>query len=636
MNNDAFDGDDCTKNGAAKNDDHLAEISLDDKNHGMATKPYAGMGKDELLRFSQTPFWKRLRLVCLLIFWFAWLGLLTAVITLTVILPRCKSEPENVWWQTGNLQQVYVRSFQDSDGDGIGDINGLASRLDYLQSINTNAVILSSFYKGQESERDFGYEITNHKDVDPVYGTIEDFDSFLEKAHDKGIKVIVDFVPNYTGDQHPWFLESKKSSNILNHFWNYYVWTPCTKEVIPNNWKTVYGDDAWTFEPEREECYLHQFQQSQPELNIRSPAVQEELKSILTFWLDRGVDGFRVNVPSYLFENTDLTNDPILPNCNATNPYDCLEHDNTRHLPEVYDILRRWNSLIKEYATESSKLFLTGMYQEDDNITTERSYYGDFGQLPVYYGLRHISDDCDGHCVKSTVDKWFDNSYLLEDGRMWATASQDVSRDVNDRSILQTILSFTLPGTPVMYYGQEIGMSDGVIPQGGESNDPLGDVDISKSRDQYRSPMQWANITNAGFTNASDPWLPVNDDFSTINVESEQLEPLSMFSLYKALSQMRSQEKAFYIGDYHQAYYDENIFSFVREFNGQDSFLVAMNFGTMEDYTVDYRDSQIRIPAKATVFFTTNNEFSVGDKIGLDALTIAPGAGVIVMWEYSR
>jgi len=624
------------KNGAAKYAEKDAEISYEDQKAGRATKPYAGMGKDDLLRFSQTPFWKRLRMACLLTFWFAWLGLLTSVITLTVILPRCKTEPENVWWQTGNLYQVYVRSFQDSDGDGVGDLNGLASRLDYLKSISTDAVILSSFYKGPgEGERDFGYEIVDHKDVDPVYGSLDDFDNLLKSAHEKDMKIIIDFVPNYTSDQHQWFVQSRQTANITNPYWNYYVWTDCSEGNIPNNWKTVYGEPAWTFVPERDQCYLHQFQSSQPELDLRSSAVQEEMKSILRFWLERGVDGFRVNVPSYLFENTDLTNDPIIPNCDRTNPYDCLEHDNTRHLPEVYDMLRRWNSVIKEYAEETSKLFLTGSYQVNDNITSDHTYYGDFGQLPVYYGLRNITDACDGFCVKSTVNKWIDNTYLLEDGRMWATASQDFSRDIHDRPVLQTMLAFTLPGTPVMYYGQELGMVDGAMT--GTSYDPRGDKDLSKSRDQYRTPMQWDNTTFAGFTNSSDadPWLAVNEDYAQVNVEAESSAPLSTLSLYKALSLMRAHEKAFYIGDHHQAYYDENIFSFVREFNGQDSFLVAMNFGPGSS-TVDYRDTQIRIPLKATVFFSTTHDFTVGDEINLDALTISPGAGVILMWEYSR
>jgi len=639
MNNKAFEGEDEVKtNGAATYAQN--EASLEQKpEKGMATKPYAGMGKEDLLRFSQTPFWKRLRLACLVIFWFAWLGLLTAVITLTVILPRCKSEPENTWWQTGNLYQIYVRSFKDSNGDGIGDINGITNKLDYLKSINTDAVILSSFYKGQAGERDFGYELTDHKDVDPIYGTLEDFDIFLKKAHNAGIKVVIDFVPNYTGDQHSWFLESKKTANISNPYWNYYVWTDCTEDLIPNNWKTVYGDNAWTYVEERGQCYLHQFQKSQPELDMHSTGVQEEMRSILTFWLDRGVDGFRVNVPSYLYENTDLTNDPILPDCSESNPYNCLKHDNTRHLPEVYDQLRKWNSLIKEYATETSKLFLAGTYQVHDNITTNHLYYGDFGQLPVYYGLRNITSDCDGECAKITVHKWIDNTYLLEDGRMWATASQDISRNTDHkRAILQTMLSFTLPGTPVIYYGQEIGMANANMTGRTSSYDPLGDIDMELSRDQFRSPMQWDNATGAGFVSlnsTTEPWLPVNDDFPEINVENELENPLSMLSLHKILSQMREQEKAFYIGDYHQSYSDENIFSFVREFNGQDSFLVAMNFGKVSS-TVDYRDSKIRIPLKSTVYFSTNGAYIVGAETKLDSLTLAPGEGVIVMWPYTR
>lgn len=626
----------------------VEDASMVDDEKQLALKPYADMGKEDLLRFSETVFWRRARLISILIFVLAWLALLGAVIGLTIVAPRCSDPPQPQWWQKSVVYQIYVRSFFDSDDDGIGDIRGIVAKLDYIKDLGASAILLSSFYTADDEagSADYGYQVVNHTDIDPVYGTFQDFELLLNETHKRDIGVLLDFIPNYTSKNHTWFLESRASSEYSNKYWNYYVWADCANSLgRANNWLSVYGKTAWENDTVAGKCYLHQFLNTQPELNHRSSSVQSEMESILRFWLDKGVDGFRVVASAYLFESSDLQDEEMT--CtSADNPYDCMSHELTRSQPEVYDMIARWRSVLNSYNSSVSPRQKVLLTDGDVEIEEVMKYFGAYdgeggADLPINYQLTYLNSTCDSKCVSNLVYTWL-NQKPSTGTASWTTGDQDRSRQrtyIGGDNFLNVLnmIKATLPVTAFVYYGEEVGMMDGPD----RNIDPAGQINKNFSRDGFRTPMQWSNETNAGFSNLSSPWIPVPSGYNAYpwNVEDQSADPDGVLGKLKALIKLRTDEKSIEFGRLHRINSDQ-IFAFVREHEGFNRIIVVGSFGNDAAATVDITKNSpnFKVPSSAEVVFVTNATMSqkVGETTDLREVSLAPGEGFIAKWEYVR
>ncbi|KAL4228367.1 Alpha-amylase domain [Mactra antiquata] len=568
-----------------------------------ATAPYRGMGKDDLLHFSSQPFWRRLRMIFVSIIILGWLALIITVVALVLVYPKCRDPDSREWWQTESVYRIYIPSFKDSDDDGIGDLKGVEMKLDYVKNLGFSILSLSPFYKVDEMPdvNDFGkgddLAITNHTDVLIRYGTLEDFDHLVNAAHDKGMYVVVDFIPTQTSINHPWFDQS--SRNKTNEKKNFYVW----EDSKPNNWKSKYGGSAWNSSSVRGQVYLYQTLPETPSLNLRSAMVLDELEGILDFWLDRGVDGFNIRQTAYLFVDYDLRDEP------AGNT-----HIYTKNQPELYGVLDRWRSFVQDYnKTEKVRVLMSGVDGLDVRDVYRKCSRSGI-QLPL--NLFDQSQPCDGTCMNKYIDDWM-NQTPSGKWPTWMTGDENVnrigSRFVNS-SFAQafTVLTQLLPGTPVLFNGDELNM----INTGTAGNDG--------SRDQtMRAIMAW-NATEGKFCNKTcTPW--------TNEGEVASKEP-TFRNLLRELADLRT-NISFRVGEYHSAVRDESVVSFVREFDGETGYLVAVNFGT-SSVTRDFTGSHDTIPSEAVVALSHMSSQEVEDDADPSSLEIGPMGAVVVSWDY--
>lgn len=579
-------------------------------------KPYRGMGKEDLLHFSTQPFWRRLRMVCISIVILGWLALIIAVVALVLIYPRCRDPGSRSWWQKEAVYRIYVPSFKDSNNDGFGDLAGIESKLDYIKDLGFSIISLSPFYRTGEMEAYFAagkdFAVTNHTEVHQLCGTLADFDSLIQAAHDKGMYVILDFIPNQTGDKHPWFNESSGSTTTKK---NYYVWTDGANP--PNNWKNRYGGSAWSLDTTRNQTYYHVHGTDTPDLNLRSAMVLDELESILSFWLDRGVDGFNVRDAAYLYEDYDLRDEPIKPGSSGST-YDDLEHIYTSNQPEVYSILERWRKFVRYHNfTNTEKLLMTNIEGDLDAVELYSECDKSGIQMPLNNGLLKQRNHCDGNCITKYVDGWMNK---IPSGKWanWMAGDENTDRFASrfNATFIRayTILTFLMPGTPLLYYGDEINMVNT-----GTTSDP------SAREQPMRSIMRWNNSTNGGFCNNTCPlWTRVGD--------VTELTENTLPDLIKDLMALRA-EPSFRIGDYSDAVRDNSVVSFVREFDGETGYLVAVNFGPNKE-SRDYRGSHDTIPDKAEVVLSQGSEYDLEDEVEMKSLEIGPYGGVVVSWDY--
>lgn len=576
-------------------------------------KPYRGMGKEDLLHFSTQPFWSRLRMICVSIIIIGWLALIIAVVALVLIYPKCRDPGSRSWWQTEAVYRIYVPSFKDSDDDGVGDLAGIESKLDYIRDLGFGIISLSPIYSTADSasfHTGNDLAITNHANIGIKFGTMTDFDNLIKSAHDKGMYVILDFIPNQTSDEHPWFLESKMSSP--NDKKNFYNWAET--DTPPNNWKSVYGGPAWKNDSMRNKAYLHQFTPEMPDLNLRSAVVLEELQGILDFWLNRGVDGFNVRDAGYLYEDYDLRDEP-----GTGSTYDDLEHIYTTNQPEVYNVLERWRKFVREHNfTNTEKLLMSSI----DGGLEVTELYSDCDrsgiQMPLNDRFLDKKNPCDGKCVVQYVDGWM-NQVPSGKWANWMTGDDSSERFAGrfNATFINafTILTFLMPGTPLVFYGDEINMVN---------TGAGGDL---WTRDQPNTRiMRWSNTTNGGFCNDTcNPWTTISD-VSSGNIENAYSE------LIKALVDLRK-EQSFKVGDYFTAIRDNNVVSFVREFDGETGYLVAVNFGPNTEKR-DFIGSHDTIPETGEVVLSHSSSYELEAEAELGSLEIGPYGGVVVSWDY--
>jgi len=492
------------------------------------------------------------------------------------------------WWKTAVIYQIYPRSFYDTSGNGIGDLQGIIKKIPYLaDTLGIDAIWISPFYPSPM--KDFGYDVSDYRNIDPLYGNMEDFDQLLESAHQAAIKIIIDLVPNHTSDQHPWFQESRSSRTNPKRDW--YVWEdPKEAGFPPNNWLSVFGGRAWEWDQHTGQYYLHSFLKEQPDLNWRKPRVQEEIFKAVRFWLDRGVDGFRIDVAHYLMKDPGLRDNPVNQSGNQAIHKSLGEYDAQIHLydkghPDIHRVYRDFRKLLDEYPPEGSRMSMGEIHIFEWNEWT--SYYGknlDEIHLPINFSL--LGAAWNAGSIRRLVDELEDNlpegawpNYVLgnhDDHRILTRVGRDQAR------VAATLL-LTLRGTPILYYGDEIGMGDVDIPPD-MCLDPAGIRQPGQGRDPNRTPMQWSDEPWAGFSppQTKRTWLPLADDYTEVNVVQELKDPTSLLSFYRQLLGIRKTHPALQTGSYQAiAGAPEGCFLYTRE-NIRERILVALNFTHQE------------------------------------------------------
>lgn len=486
------------------------------------------------------------------------------------------------WWQKGIVYQIYPRSFQDDNGDGVGDLRGILRRLDYVKSLNIHAIWLSPIFPSPMA--DFGYDVADYRGIDPLFGTMDDFDQLLEAVHARDMKLILDFVPNHTSDQHPWFQESRSSRDNPRRDW--YLWAdPAADGGPPNNWLSFFGGPAWTLDEQTGQYYLHLFAREQPDLNWRNPQVRRAMFDNMRFWLEKGVDGFRVDVIWLLMKDPHLRDEPPNPDWDGVNPHDSLLHIYSGNLPEVHDVICEMRQTLDVY---DDRVLIGELYMPVDSLVT---YYGqelDECHLPFNFHL--IQAPWKANVIGDLIERY---EAALPDGAWpnWVLGNHDqrrlATRVGQAQARVAQMLLLTLRGTPTCYYGDEIGMENGYIPPE-RIQDPPALIQPEKAdiagRDPVRTPMQWNDGANAGFCpEGVEPWLPVADNYTTRNVAFQDEDPASMLALFRALTALRQSEPALSLGHYRAVPVEStDVLAYLREpLDARAApFLVVLNFGS--------------------------------------------------------
>jgi alpha-glucosidase len=495
---------------------------------------------------------------------------------------------QNDWWQTGVIYQVYPRSFKDTTGNGLGDLAGVLEKLDYLAgTLGVDAIWLSPFYPSPMA--DFGYDVADYTDVDPLFGDLATFDELVVRAHRLGLRIIIDLVPNHTSDQHPWFVASRASRDDPKRDW--YVWAdPKPDGSPPNNWLSVFGGPAWEWDDRTAQYYLHSFLKEQPDLNWRNPAVKEAMCAVVRFWLERGVDGFRVDVAHYIAKDPELRDNPPNPSPGKSLHKPLGAYDSQLHLydkghADAHRIYREFRQLLDSYSDDWPRVAVGEIHVFD--WTEWASYYGThLDELHMPFNFQLLGVAWQAEAVRGVVDSleaalppggW--PNYVLGNH----DESRLASRYGRAQTRLAAMLLLTLRGTPTLYYGDEVGMTDVPIPPE-QQQDPWGRRVPGLGRDPCRTPMQWSPAENAGFSapDTARLWLPLPPDYREVNVECQLADPASLLNLYRRLLAYRKASPALQCGCYHPLDGGpENCYLYVRQ-AGSQRLLVALNFSTEE------------------------------------------------------
>jgi alpha-glucosidase len=485
---------------------------------------------------------------------------------------------EPLWWQRGVIYQIYPRSFQDSNGDGIGDIPGIVSRLDYLVDLGVDAIWLSPHYPSPQD--DFGYDVADYTGVDPMYGTLADFDDLVAEAHHRDLRVIVDFVPNHSSSRHPWFIESAAEQTSPKRDW--YVWRdPKPDGSLPNNWVSVFGGPAWEWNEKTGQYYLHSFLISQPDLNWRNPELERAMLEVLRFWMDRGVDGFRIDVAQRCMKDPLLRDNPpaavIDPTSYKFNPeWAATEHIFDSADPDIHLLFRKWRSVLDEYPER----FSIGEIHEWDWVKWA-SYYGDGQELHMPFNFAPLTAGADPVKLREIV---ISLERVLPEGAWpnWVLGNHDERRIATRlgwrESAAMAVVLLTLRGTPTIYYGEEVGMAESEIPTDRQL-DPYGRRVPGQGRDGCRTPMQWSSAPHAGFAPPAtvSTWLPVHPDYKLYNVENERRDPGSRFALYRRLLRLRRTHPSLHSGAVEMLPSNDRVIAYGRSHPEGAGFVIAAN-----------------------------------------------------------
>jgi len=489
-------------------------------------------------------------------------------------MPTKNENHDFAWWKTGIIYQIYPRSFKDGNGDGTGDLEGIISKLDYLSWLGIDIIWISPVYPSPMA--DFGYDISDYTAIDPIFGDMRIFDRLLHAIHSRGMKLIMDLVPNHTSAEHAWFKESRSSRDNPKRDW--YIWRPPrTDGSPPNNWLAAFGGSAWEWDSLTNEYYLHSFLKEQPDLNWWNDEVVDAMTDVMRFWLDRGVDGFRIDVLWHLIKDRHLRDNPPNP---AYMPhmatYEQLLPVYSTDQPEVHDIVRRFRSTMEAYP---ERVMIGEIYLPVDRLV---AYYGqDSKGVHLPFNFQLIFLPWSAPDISLAINQY--EGALPADGwPNWVLGNHDqvriASRIGYEQSKIAAMLLLTLHGTPTIYYGEEIGMKDVPIPAQ-EIQDPMGlnMPDKYLSRDPARTPMQWDQSEYAGFSGVK-PWLRVSSSYERINVLSEKEDRYSFLTLYKKLIALRQSEPSLHSGNYIPVGNTNQWLAYKRQYAGHKSFLIVLNF----------------------------------------------------------
>ena len=550
---------------------------------------------------------------------FAGVGLLLSV---AQAQKRATDGGGHEWWKHAVFYEVYPRSFADSNNDGIGDLKGIDLHLDYLKDLGVDAIWITPCYPSPQV--DFGYDVSDYENIDPMYGTLNDFKHLAHDARKHDIRIIMDFVLNHTSPQHKWFLDSASSRTSAHRDW--YIWRDGKGPGIPpNNWISGFGGAAWQFDPKTGQYYYHFFAVGQPDLNWRNPAVEKAMFDVTRFWYKRGVSGFRLDAVDLLFEDPNLHDNPLLEGKNDLGDPN-MENKYNDKLPEVHTELNK----LRQVADENNAVLIGETYTS--NREELKEYYGDHNdeiQLPMDFMFCEVNK-----LSPNDFRTQIANAESTGGWPVYVIGNHDMTRSYNrygdgqhNDQIAKVMagMYLTLRGTPVMYYGEELGM---------ENNDPVRKEDVKdpigiagwpkeKGRDGERTPMQWNDSPNAGFSQAA-PWLPVPASYKTHNVASELKDPDSVLQFYKRLLTLRHHEPALLDGDYVALNQDNaDVLSYLRRYKNEAVLVVLNMSNTRQRISFDL-SAEGFASAKTAPLLTTLAAPPTGrlDQVALDPFAV--------------
>jgi alpha-glucosidase len=526
------------------------------------------------------------------------------------------------WWQNAVFYELYPRSFADSNGDGIGDLKGIDSKLDYLRDLGVDAIWISPCYPSPQI--DFGYDVSDYEDIDPMYGTLKDFERLAHDAKKRDIRIIMDFVLNHSSPQHKWFVDSASSRTASHRDW--YIWRDGKAPgVPPNNWISGFGGSAWQFDPKTGQYYYHFFAVGQPDLNWRNPAVEKAMFDVTRFWYQHGVSGFRLDAVDLLFEDPALRDNPVLPGKNDLGDAN-MENKYNDKLPEVHTELKK----LRAVADENNAVLIGETYTS--NREELKEYYGDHNdeiQMPMDFMFCEVNK-----LSAAEFRAQIANAESTGGWPVYVISNHDMTRSYNrygdgqhndQIAKLMAGMYLTLRGTPIMYYGEELGMENNDPVRKEDVKDPIGIAGwpTEKGRDGERTPMQWNDSANAGFSTAR-PWLPIPASYKSHNVASELADPSSVLQFYQQLLALRHKEKALLYGDYVALNRDNpNILSYLRRYKGE-AVLVVLNMSTTaQPITLNLSDEGFPSPKITTLLSTSASAQSgKGEPLQMDPFSV--------------
>jgi len=527
------------------------------------------------------------------------------------------------WWQHAVFYEVYPRSFADSNNDGVGDLNGITSKLGYLHDLGVDAIWITPCYPSPQV--DFGYDVSDYENIDPMYGTLADFDRMAAEGKKQNIRIIMDYVINHTSDKHKWFIASKSSKK--SPYRNWYVWRDGKgPNQPPNNWISEFGGSAWKFDPTTGQYYYHYFYAEQPDLNWNNPAVEKAMFDVTRWWYKRGVAGFRLDAVDTLFEDPELRDNPVLPGKNKFGDPNTQEIYNKK-LPGVHEVLQN----LRKVADENDAVLIGETWTK--SIDELKKYYGEHNnelQLPMDFMFTRVDKLSPPEFRRQIVAADTAGGWPT-----WVISNHDIERSYNrygdgahndDIAKLMAALYFTLRGTPIMYYGEELGMENNDPKRKEDVKDPKGRTGwpADKGRDGERTPMQWNDAENAGFS-THEPWLPVPPSYKTHNVAAESKDPNSVLEFYRKVLALRHTNSVLLEGNYSALNEeDPNVLSYLRTYKGK-SVLVALNMSGSAQKASFHLVAQGASPASLDPLVATPGAGANGPEVTLPAFGVFIG-----------